>query len=278
MITVSEQPFDISAMTREYPANSIENQLLHMMASSLDIYQYNSPSTLKLELNLRKEIVNAATELNDSGLSFAVFHKSRCNHRYWSRTNEGGFVLNAGAAPARAINDIFINGGEYATECATAIMIVYYKALLTVFGEDLFNQEFPRIYLYSWESEPILGDMVVKDHVSTILIGDGAYFENPDYNPETPQWQGENVIALPNSMYYGHGIGIASAGDIIAALNAERRYGATEPAYLSHSVNRLDYQKLSGMYAVPTSAPASPPEPEPSLLVWSPFPAPITRG
>ena len=60
-------------------------------------------------------------------MGFATFRKSKCNLDFWNRTDEGGFVLKDGVKASEAIHDIFANSPKYATECATAMMIVYIK-------------------------------------------------------------------------------------------------------------------------------------------------------
>lgn len=269
MILLSGKPFDSTALASEYPENSIESQLLNKMSQSTGKYTFDSLDQLKFELRLRKEIVNAAMALYKSRLNFAVFHKSKCNPDFWDRTDNGGFQLKPGAEPAAAIDDIFINGGKYATECATAMVIVYYKALLSVFGKDLFNKLFPKIYLMNWHSlDPLLREAGTPKPVTDILLGDRGYFANPDVNPETPQWQGENVIVLPDSLYYGHGIGIMTADRIIYALNGNRKPDATQSAYFLNSAARPNFKKLSDLYQK-AEAPSR-------GLVWKPFPAPIS--
>ena len=270
MIIISGSSFDISTIVNEYPENTIERQLLNMMSASTEEYQYDSLNVLKLDLRLRKEIIQSAKALNDSAFSFEDFSRSRCNPMYWERTEDGGFLLKESAKPGDAINDIFINGNAYATECATAIIIVYYKALLNVFEEERFNKQFPQIYLMGWESESLNEYIITVEPVLNMLFGDGGYFANPDFNPETPEWQGENVIALPDSMYYGHGIGIQTANEIIQALNAERKYGATQSAYITNKVNRLDVKKFADIYYGSVARTAS--------LVWEPFPEPISAS
>jgi protein-glutamine gamma-glutamyltransferase len=246
MIRISGRPFDISEMIGEYPAGSIERQLLNTMSESSGTYQYDNLDQLKFELRLRKEIVNASAALNRSSFSFAVFRRSRCNPKYWDRTANGGFRLKDGVEPSAAIKDILVNGREYATECATAMMIVYYIALLNVFSEGLFNKTFPRIYLMNWHSlDPLLREAGTPVRVTDILIGDRGYFNNPDVAPETPELQGENVIVLPDELYYGHGIGITTAREIIQILNRNRRQGATRSAYFMDVAARPDFKKLA---------------------------------
>lgn len=267
MITVSGNSFDISEIIKEYDENSVEQQLLEKMSASNEKYSYGSLDELKFELNLRKNIVNSAIELNKSDFSFSTFKNSMCNPSYWTRTPNGGFLLKDGVNSGEAINDIYINGNKYAIECATAMMIVYYKALLDTYGNELFSKQFPRIYLMDWDvTEPLLAEVAFMHPTSDILLGDRGYFNNPDYDPATPEWEGENVIVLPDSMYYGHGIGITTADEIIRDLNSRRREYAGRSAYLVDSVGHPDFKKLSDVYHnIPR---------ETAHLIWKPFPAP----
>jgi protein-glutamine gamma-glutamyltransferase len=259
MIKISDHDQDISELMGSYPAGSVERQILKTMSESTSSYEYDSLEELKFELLMRKKIAESTVELNNGDMSFAVFHKSRCNPEYWDRTDNGGFKLKDGVSASAAIKDIYESGGEYATECATAMQIVYYGALLKVFGEDAFNVLFPDIYLMNWSSvNPNLKYIGSLKKVDDILTGDRAYFSNPDVAPETPEWQGENTIVLPDGYYYGHGIGIKSADNMIVSLNNHRTDGADTSAYLRDSVGRLDYKKLYGIYgnSVHESAPA----------------------
>jgi len=212
------------------------------------------------EQNLRKEICNAALALSKSGLRFAVFSNTECNEQYWIRTSNGGWRTSTRMppaadsattfAPANAIRDIYTNGYKYATECATAMEIVYYKALLEVYGEELFNRTFTSIYLMDWDiRDPLLMKVGYMEDLSggrlpPLQAGDRAYFANPDHSPDLPQWQGENVIVLENDRYYGHGIGVASAERIIASLNSRRGGDNPRSAYLMNSAGRPDFIRL----------------------------------
>lgn len=268
MIVIAGSLLQISEIIGGYPENSVERQLLEQMSKSADTYRYDTLEQLKFELSLRREIVNAARALNRSGLRFAVFHKSECNPEYWDRTSNGGFRLKSGVRPSDAIGDIFKNGQKYATECATAMVIVYYGALLEVFAEETFNRLFPSIYLMNWhELKPLLREIGMPKSVADILLGDRCYFRNPDVNPKTPELQGENVIVLPNGLYYGHGMGIVNAGQIIRVLNANRKEGATQSAYfVEDSAARPNFKRL---------AEASQSAAQPAVLYWRPLLQPI---
>lgn len=249
MITIPGSSFDAPAMMDEYPAGSVEWQLLGVMSQSTQMYRFASADALKFELKLRREIVDAAKALHESSFSFATFHQSKCNPDYWDRMPNGGFMLKSGASPADAIRDIFANGSAYETECATAMIIVYYKALLNVYGEQLFNEVFPSIYLMNWHGlDPLLRSVGVPRQAQDELPGDRKYFDNPDVNPKTPEWQGENVIVLPGGLYYGHGVGIRTAEEMIRTLNRTRREGATRPAYLMDTASRPDFDRLYSVY------------------------------
>ena len=245
MIHIAESPADLQHLESGYPQNSEERSLLRSMSESRDDYTYDSEEEFKFELELRAATVNAAKELDHSGMEFAVFRKSICNSAYWRRTEDGGFVLKNNVAASDAIRDIFKNGSEYATECATAIPIIFYKAVLTVFGDALFNKQFPKIELMNWHHiDPVFRGVAVMPYTRNFLPGDRRYFINPDVNPMTPEWQGENVIMLAADSYYGHGIGIQNEETMIRELNKNRVRGATESAHLLKKAGRPDYQEL----------------------------------
>ncbi|MBE6823382.1 MAG: protein-glutamine gamma-glutamyltransferase [Ruminococcaceae bacterium] len=232
-----------------YASSALEKAMFHTLLNSRTQYQYDSPERLKFELRLRREIINAAREQYRSGLNFAVFRKSKCNPAYWERTREGGFRMKPGVKASDAIRDIFENGSQYATECATALLILYYKALLNMMPEDAFNKTFPSIYLMNWHRiDRILQEVGNINRASDYLPGDRRYFMNPDVDPLTPEWQGENVIDLGDGTYYGHGIGIGSADNIIKVLNQNRMERADDSAYLMDSAGRPDFDKLYNIY------------------------------
>ncbi|MCL1831873.1 MAG: protein-glutamine gamma-glutamyltransferase [Oscillospiraceae bacterium] len=200
----------------------------------------------EFETKLRTAIVDAARALNKSGMKFAVFADTRCNTQYWNRTSNGGWKLASGTDAATAIRDIFDNGYKYATECATAMGIVYYKAISDVYGDELFNRVFTSVYLMDWDvRDPLLRQIGRLRSVTSIIAGDRAYFANLDHAEDLPQWQGENVIVLGDGKYYGHGIGIATADSIINSLNRRRKSDNPRPAYLMDSAARPDFHKLA---------------------------------
>ena len=117
------------------------------------------------------------------------------------RTQEGGFRLK-GCETSRGCQDILRNSRMYGTECATAIVIVFYLALVEVMPVELFDRLFSDIYLMDWKY--LDSDLGVRTYrgVKNALPGDCLYFKNPDVNPDTPEWQGENVIVLLNNYYW----------------------------------------------------------------------------
>lgn len=248
MIKIAGSLINSNTIINKYNQNSIENNIVSILASSSEVYNYDYQNQLDFELKLRKSIINAAKDLYKSHFSFMVFRKSKCNQDFWNRTNEGGFALKYGVKPSEAIKDIYINSSSYGTECSTAMVIVYYKALVDILPEELFNKLFSRIYLMNWQH--LDSDLGIVDYmnVADYLPGDCRYFKNPDVDPLNPEWQGENVIDLGNSIYYGHGIGIADAEKIIDKLNKKRISGATVSAYLVNSAKRPNFKYLSHKY------------------------------
>lgn len=248
MIKVSGTAFEPNELISEYLSDSLEVKIINMLSSSERIYSYPSVGHLKFELNMRINIINASIDLNKGGLKFKTFKESVCNEEYWKRTEQGGFILKDNVKPSEALNDIFQNGKKYGTECSTAIIILYYKSVLDIYPEELFNKTFPNLHLASWHFVDDDLDIRVYSLKSDFLPGDCRYFENPDFNPEKAEWRGENAIYLSDDTYYGHGIGIKNSEEIITALNKHRKSDASKAAYLTDYITRPYFRHLADIY------------------------------
>jgi protein-glutamine gamma-glutamyltransferase len=248
MIYISNKLVDPNNLLQIYLQDKLKTSVVKKMATSHIHYAYKNLEELKFELSMRINIVNSSKALFNSDFSFRTFRKSKCNEKFWKRTNDGGFLLKNHILPSDALNDIFSNGFEYGTECATAIIIIYYKALLEVFGSDDFNNIFTSIHLMNWHylnKQIGIASYIIQ---GPSLPGDCVYFKNPDVNPLTPEWQGENAIDLDNDTYYGHGLGIKTAEEMIVALNDNRKNNSTESAFLTNSVTRPSFKQLSKIF------------------------------
>lgn len=249
MIFINNQPIDVAQLLKDYPQNSVERSILSILSDSEEKHRYATAAQLDFELALRREIIAAANEQYRSGLRFKIFRESICNPDYWVRTPNGGFILKPGVKPTDAIKDIFANGHLYGTECATAMLILYFKALVELFPEGAFNRIFSSIYLMNWHSiHPELESVGIMRKANTFLPGDRRYFDNPDVDPLTPQWQGENTIDMGNGIYYGHGVGKYEANVFIEALNRMRKEDSNESAYLMDGAARPNFRNLSFLY------------------------------
>ncbi|GFR38627.1 protein-glutamine gamma-glutamyltransferase [Insulibacter thermoxylanivorax] len=239
LIAGSAAPVDTSS----WPP--LAREIYELKRNSPFVFDYASLHHLRFEMILRAEIVQAARALNDSGMVFATFEEARCNDMYWQLTPLGGCQLKPGISPSVAIRDIFRNGHLYATECATAIPIVYYKAVLEALGDVQFNRLFQNLLLYSWNFDSDLGLIQERTSVERAFPGDVLYFDNPDHHPASPEWQGVNVVMLADDLFYGHGVGIASSREIIRGLNRLRRPFSMISAYLMDLIVYPDFLYLS---------------------------------
>ncbi|MEK4030340.1 protein-glutamine gamma-glutamyltransferase [Pseudobacillus sp. FSL P4-0506] len=246
MIQLSGMPFYQNTM---WPADRIESIIFQRMNDAPDVYSYQSISELLFEIRLRKNIIASARKMNDGDSQFEPFEKSRCNPQYWYLTAVGGFQLKRGALPSEAIRDIYRNSSLYAFECATAKMIIYYHAVLHSIGDYSFNRFFQNIYLYSWHANPALGIETVKTNY--FLPGDVVYFNNPDFDPNTSWWRGENAVVLEDGTCFGHGLGIETPSQIIHALNKRRKPGSSQSAYLKQSATRPSFKQLEKLSLLP---------------------------
>lgn len=244
MIKFTGSEINPQTLISQYPKGSAEFEMFEKLSKSTKTYEYSDQDELTFEIGLRRNIINASLSLYRGRLGFRTFHESKCNEAFWDRSENGGFVLKKDIIPSDAINDIFINTRKYATECATAIVMIYYKAVLEAYSKDLFNKAFTEITLMNWQQMDEIMGVATYRKLSDYLPGDCRYFRNPDVNPLTPEWQGENAIDLGNGSYYGHGIGIGSQDRIIKALNANRIEDAQASAYLMDTATRPDFNGL----------------------------------
>lgn len=249
MIIIGNKKADAEKIAGNFKLNALQKQILKSIDASRTHYRYSSEKELVFELMLRNEIIKSAGELARSKFGFEVFDKSRCNTRYWYRLDDGGFQLKSWVSPSEAINDIFVNSKYYATECSTALTIIYYKALLNVLGKRLFNKHFRNIRLKNWQYlNKLISDIKHVKRYPDYFPGDRMYVKNPDYSSECPECQGENIIDMGNGTFYGHGIGISDLDGIIKELNKYRKRGSVRSAYLMDSAGRPDFKKLAGIY------------------------------
>lgn len=222
-------------------SNSNVRKLFQLMneQSTVNVYR----SIYEFEHMLRTNIILSARAMYQSRVRFAVFERSQCNPKYWRLMRTGGFLLRQGVKPSDAIKDIYFNSSYYAFECATAMVIINYHAVLSLIGEYLFNQIFQNIYLYGWHADSDLG--INAQYSETSYPGDIVYFNNPDFDPLTPEWRGENAVNLGDGTYFGHGLGILTAGQMIFALNKMRKPGSYRSAYLTNSVTSPNFNHLA---------------------------------
>ncbi len=242
MIKIADRVIDPALIWNHGQWTHVQRETIRRMAASPTVFSFPDQGHFQFELTLRNHIVGTARALNYSGVSFATFKKSRCNEAVWHLTDYGGFRIRDHVTPADGIRDIYRNGRMYAFECATAMVILIYRAVLASIDEAAFNRLFANMLLYDWQFDQDLGLTTVEN--TPQLPGDVVYFKNPDYNRETPEWQGENAIVMGDGSYYGHGIGIVPAEEIISFLNNERGPGATRSAYLMEGATRPDFAYL----------------------------------
>ncbi|WP_201305452.1 protein-glutamine gamma-glutamyltransferase [Paenibacillus puerhi] len=228
----------------------VERDIYVRKRNSPTHFYYATVEALRFELQTRAAIVESARALGYSGAAFEVFELSRCNERYWSRTANGGFELRPGVSPTAAVEDIFVNGRYYAFECATAIIIILYKAVKDMIGREAFDRSFGRLYLYSWNHDTDLRLITVSGK-GEAFPGDVQYFKNPQVDPREMQYQGENVIVMPGGGYFGHGIGVTSAEYIVSKLNEHRLPFATQGAFLLDEATFPDFGYLQALAGGP---------------------------
>lgn len=172
-------------------------------------------------------------------------------------------TLLPGVKASDAIRDIFKNTGAYRFECATAIVVLRYKAMLDLIGEKDFNRICGDMKIGPWQQDahaeklwkisgqaksPWEHDQVSASPAEAARVkpGDYSYFKNWDVSKEGFEagWQGENVISLGDGLYFGHPFGVVLADEIVTYLNQNRNEGSTRSASLLDLRARIDPKVL----------------------------------
>lgn len=239
MIQISGVPFQNQENGQ---LGSVEKTILQQMQSAPVLYSYNSEYELLFELTVRRNIIQSAKEMDKSQAVFTSFEYARCNPRYWQLTRAGGFLLRPDVQPADAIIDIYRNGSFYAFECATAIPIIYYHAILNSIGSERFNSLFQNLYLYSWHTDTDLG--IITFYSDHFIPGDVLYVNNPDFDRKTPHFRGVNAVLLEDGRLFGHGFNIRTSEEMIRLLNETRKPDSQQSAYITKLVTRPSFKYL----------------------------------
>lgn len=207
---------------------------------------------LKEDIVFRERVVKAAHALAAGGAQFSASHDAdKVNSALWTMGYGGKiqvrkFLPNDQIGkPSVALRDIFENGKAYGFECATAMMVIYYKAILDHIGDEKFDELFskPRMLsFFRWSIEDDdytkVKNLVEDDKIIKQAPKPGAhyYFVNPDASEANSAFGGENVLYLGDGLYYAHGIVgdsgsyIVTEDEILATLSALRKPGSdTKP-------------------------------------------------
>ncbi|RSD28309.1 protein-glutamine gamma-glutamyltransferase [Mesobacillus subterraneus] len=217
-----------------------QKEIYDYLDKSLTMFEYDTVFQLLFEIRLRENIIEASLKLKDAGVAFTSFTYSQFNPVYWTK-HPMGYLLNPNVRPSDAINDIFENGQLYGFECSTAMVIIFYKAVLDSIRVSNFNYLFRGLLVWNWNYDPDLAIITMEGN--EFIPGDVVYFMNPDF--DKPIWRGENAVFLGKGLYYGHGIGIGTAEEMINALNTLRKEGATRSAFMLKQHSRLNFKYLS---------------------------------
>ncbi|WP_241657754.1 protein-glutamine gamma-glutamyltransferase [Anaerobacillus alkaliphilus] len=244
MIQVAGRPFSLES-TMDF--GEVEGVIIQQMHDSPELFTYLSMNELRFEINLRKNIMESAKEMSESHAAFTIFENARCNPTYWNLTSAGGFLLRQGVRPSDAILDINRNGQLYGFECATAIIIIYYQAILKSIGRERFDYNFQNIYLYSWHTDPDLEYHYFN--ADNYVPGDVVYFNNPEYHPYAPWYRGLNAVVLSDGTFFGHGFGIMTAEQVIEFLNSQRHPESRQSAYIENLITRISPTTVQKVFA-----------------------------
>lgn len=236
------QRADISIAEADIVANQIGKRYgIDTRVGACNRYQY-------LTINIagyQFQLTHVATRLSQKKPGFAIANQQRFNPAFWRRLPKpapglppgtrtsitpGTFDVKPGVSPSSALFDLYQYPSQYAFDCATAVIVVQYLAILGALGASQFDKKFPQIAAGPWVFGPTMHlflqlrgahDVNIKGDESQFNRGDVAYFNNPGVASEhAAAFSGENAIFLGEGEYYAHPFGITTATNIIYELQS----------------------------------------------------------
>lgn len=217
--------------------------------------------TLADRVRVGAAVVSACLEMHQAHHEFAIAPLQRFSGAYWRRDgrlqHHATFHLRPGVKASAALNDVFRNPDGYRFECATALVLVYYRAIQKLIGERDFDRIMGDLKVGPWEYEPDLARFLLSsgkgdrpatpERARQLKYGEYTYTKN--WAVSWWGWakgcQGQNQIRLDDDLYYAHSYALVGQGDIVARENGARVIGAKTSASMTDAQTRLDPKLLS---------------------------------
>lgn len=206
-------------------------------------------------------VVSACLEMHQAHHEFAIAPRQKFSSEFWRRDGQlshfATFHLKPGAKASAAMNDVFLHPDGYRFECATALVLVYYRAIQKLIGDSDFDRIMGDLKIGPWEFEADLERFLVRsgrgDQPATearsreLTFGEYTYTKN--WAVSWWGWakgcQGQNQIRLDEDLYYAHSYELVGQGDIVARENGARVWGAKTSASMTDRQERLDPKLLA---------------------------------
>lgn len=192
----------------------------------------NCDACIQKEDNLRSNI-KAAMKQAESAINYLrdgdehSCGTSLLDSRYWETCystytynnvdycSPKGWKVVKGKKTSEAIKSIFAATTPNFMECKSTLVVVYYKAILDTFGDEVFNKAFPNLFI-SWNDKLHLetltlekNPLLLEEGALLLEEGDWVYFEgHPGYDAvmgNSGLGRGENTIYMGNDKYSGLG-------------------------------------------------------------------------
>lgn len=206
-------------------------------------------------------VVSACLEMHQAHHEFAIAPRQKFSSEFWRRDGQlshfATFHLKPGAKASAAMNDVFLHPDAYRFECATALVLVYYRAIQKLIGDADFDRIMGDLKIGPWEFEADLERFLLRsgrgDQPATEARAEALKFGEYTYtkNWAVSWWgwakgcQGQNQIRLDQDLYYAHSYELVGQGDIVARENGARVFGAQTSASMTDRQERLDPKLLA---------------------------------